>query len=178
MSVWQEIWHAVLAEFSDIPDVDQATRITLRLLIASILGGLIGYERELSGKAAGLRTAAVLFGFSAAEVLRAEIERAARSGIEVTPISVEDPRCTDPLVDHSRLIDLGSDWNVALQRVSDRLHLDAETVSTREPARRAHHDTPTRPRAAAPRPRRHPRPFRKCPSVRVATIVCRWSTPD
>ena len=56
MSVWQEIWQTVLSEFSDIPDVEQATRITLRLLMAAILGGLLGSERELSGKAAGLRT--------------------------------------------------------------------------------------------------------------------------
>lgn len=56
MSVWQEIWNTVLSEFSDIPDATQVTLITLRLLIAAALGGLLGYEREQKGKAAGLRT--------------------------------------------------------------------------------------------------------------------------
>lgn len=56
MGVWQDIWNIILSEFSDIPDAGQATRITIRLLTASILGGLLGFERELKGKAAGLRT--------------------------------------------------------------------------------------------------------------------------
>ncbi|OZI40863.1 methyltransferase [Bordetella genomosp. 1] len=54
--VWHEIWLTVRSEFADIPDVGEATRVILRLLVAVILGGLIGYERERSGKAAGLRT--------------------------------------------------------------------------------------------------------------------------
>ena len=56
MGVGQAIWSTVLSEFSDIPDVTQITRISVRLLIAAILGGLLGYEREQKGKAAGLRT--------------------------------------------------------------------------------------------------------------------------
>lgn len=56
MGVWQEVWNTVLSEFSDIPDAAQVTRITLRLVIAAALGGLLGYEREQKGKAAGLRT--------------------------------------------------------------------------------------------------------------------------
>jgi putative Mg2+ transporter-C (MgtC) family protein len=54
--MWQDIWTTVLAEFSDIPDTAQLTRITVRLLVAATLGGLLGYERELRGKSAGLRT--------------------------------------------------------------------------------------------------------------------------
>jgi putative Mg2+ transporter-C (MgtC) family protein len=46
----------VVSEFSDIPDVAQVTLITLRLMVAATLGGLLGYEREQKGKAAGLRT--------------------------------------------------------------------------------------------------------------------------
>jgi putative Mg2+ transporter-C (MgtC) family protein len=38
------------------PDSAQLLRITARLLAAAILGGLIGLEREHTGKAAGLRT--------------------------------------------------------------------------------------------------------------------------
>ena len=54
--MWQEIWNTVLSEFSDVPDATQITRIILRLLVAAILGGLLGYERERSGKNAGVRT--------------------------------------------------------------------------------------------------------------------------
>lgn len=54
--MWQEIWNTVLSEFSDIPDATQVTRITLRLLVAATLGGLLGYERERQGKSAGVRT--------------------------------------------------------------------------------------------------------------------------
>jgi putative Mg2+ transporter-C (MgtC) family protein len=56
MSMWQEIWNTVLSEFSDIPDATQIARITLRLLVAAALGGLLGYEREKQGKSAGVRT--------------------------------------------------------------------------------------------------------------------------
>lgn len=53
-------WHTVLAtvqqEFSDIPDLEQFTRVVVRLLVAMLLGALIGYERERSDSAAGLRT--------------------------------------------------------------------------------------------------------------------------
>jgi len=56
MTVWQEIWATIYSEFGDIPDVGELTRIVLRLGMAFVLGGLLGYERERSGKAAGLRT--------------------------------------------------------------------------------------------------------------------------
>lgn len=54
--MWQEIWNTVLSEFSDVQDAEQVTRITLRLLVAATLGGLLGYERERQGKSAGVRT--------------------------------------------------------------------------------------------------------------------------
>ena len=54
--MWQEVWNTVLSEFSDIPDATQITRVTLRLLVAAALGGLLGYERESQGKSAGVRT--------------------------------------------------------------------------------------------------------------------------
>lgn len=56
MEILSEIWKAIQSEFSDISSVTQATTLVLRLVSASILGGLIGYERELKGKSAGLRT--------------------------------------------------------------------------------------------------------------------------
>ncbi len=53
---WQEIGNAIRDEFSDLPDVGRTTRVVLRLLIAALLGGVLGFEREMKGKAAGVRT--------------------------------------------------------------------------------------------------------------------------
>jgi putative Mg2+ transporter-C (MgtC) family protein len=50
------IWTTIIQEFSDIPDAAEATRVVLRLAMAIALGAAIGYERELRGKSAGLRT--------------------------------------------------------------------------------------------------------------------------
>ena len=46
----------IASEFSDVTDVAQATRIVVRLFLAAFLGGLLGWQREANGKAAGLRT--------------------------------------------------------------------------------------------------------------------------
>lgn len=53
---WQQVVHTVMTEFSDVPDPGQATRIVIRLSLAALLGGLLGWEREAQGKAAGVRT--------------------------------------------------------------------------------------------------------------------------
>ena len=53
---WEQVWNTVREEFSDLPDAAQVTRVTLRLMVAAILGGVLGYEREKKGKAAGMRT--------------------------------------------------------------------------------------------------------------------------
>ncbi len=53
---WQEVLDTLQAEFSDITDAAHLTRVTIRLLIAAILGGILGFEREHKGKAAGVRT--------------------------------------------------------------------------------------------------------------------------
>lgn len=55
-SWWQEVVDTLQSEFSDITDPSQLTRITVRLLMAAVLGGILGYEREHRGKAAGIRT--------------------------------------------------------------------------------------------------------------------------
>jgi putative Mg2+ transporter-C (MgtC) family protein len=52
----EEVIETVRSEFSDVPDVAQITRIAVRLLLAALLGGILGYEREHHGKAAGIRT--------------------------------------------------------------------------------------------------------------------------
>lgn len=56
MNVWQQISDTVVAEFSDLPSVVEFTEISLRLVVAAVLGGLLGLEREQRGKAAGART--------------------------------------------------------------------------------------------------------------------------
>ena len=52
----QEIWATIVAEFSDVPDLETATKITVRILIAAALGGVLGYERERKSIGAGMRT--------------------------------------------------------------------------------------------------------------------------
>jgi len=54
--LWGDIYGTLRAEFADVPDVKELTRLLLRLSLAIVLGGLIGYEREAAGKPAGLRT--------------------------------------------------------------------------------------------------------------------------
>ncbi len=56
LDIWSSLTATLQQEFSDINDLDEGVRIVVRLLVASVLGGLIGYERESKGKAAGLRT--------------------------------------------------------------------------------------------------------------------------
>lgn len=51
-----QIWTTILSEFSDVPDLSTITRITVRLVLAAILGGILGYERELKRRSAGVRT--------------------------------------------------------------------------------------------------------------------------
>lgn len=49
-------WIAVFSDFTDLPDFSEALHVSLRMLGAVLLGGAIGFERQLKGKAAGLRT--------------------------------------------------------------------------------------------------------------------------
>ncbi|MBP7565619.1 MAG: MgtC/SapB family protein [Burkholderiaceae bacterium] len=56
MSWQQQITDTLASEFSDVPDLAQVTRIVVRLGLAALLGGLLGWEREYKGKAAGVRT--------------------------------------------------------------------------------------------------------------------------
>ena len=50
------MWEALAAEFSDVPDAAQATRVVVRLLVAALMGAIIGYDRERIASPAGLRT--------------------------------------------------------------------------------------------------------------------------
>ena len=55
-AVWHEVWWAVRTDFSDLPGVGAVTQLVLRMLLAALLGGVLGYQRERQGKEAGLRT--------------------------------------------------------------------------------------------------------------------------
>jgi putative Mg2+ transporter-C (MgtC) family protein len=47
--IWEELT-------SGVPDRRQLARVVIRLLVAVLLGAVVGIERERAGKAAGLRT--------------------------------------------------------------------------------------------------------------------------
>jgi putative Mg2+ transporter-C (MgtC) family protein len=51
-----EVWKAIVDEFIDLPSAAALTRVAVRLVLAAILGGVLGYEREKKGKQAGMRT--------------------------------------------------------------------------------------------------------------------------
>lgn len=53
---WREVLEVVRQEFSDLPDIGEFTRVCVRLFMATLLGGILGYERESAGAAAGFRT--------------------------------------------------------------------------------------------------------------------------
>lgn len=46
----------IMSEFSDFNDLSEFVIVVVRLLMAALLGGLLGLEREQRGKAAGIRT--------------------------------------------------------------------------------------------------------------------------
>ena len=55
--MWMErSWNTVVQEFSDLGSPEDITRVFVRLLVAVVLGGIMGYERETVGASAGLRT--------------------------------------------------------------------------------------------------------------------------
>jgi putative Mg2+ transporter-C (MgtC) family protein len=50
------LFSVLRSEFGDLGSAEDAFRVALRLLLAAAVGGLLGYNRERRGKAAGLRT--------------------------------------------------------------------------------------------------------------------------
>ncbi|MCK9246901.1 MAG: MgtC/SapB family protein [Anaerolineaceae bacterium] len=56
METWDLIISTTANEFIDITNIADNVQITVRLMLAILLGGILGYEREQQGKAAGLRT--------------------------------------------------------------------------------------------------------------------------
>jgi putative Mg2+ transporter-C (MgtC) family protein len=77
--MWPRILDTLHAEFSDIADPEQFTRIVLRLLLAALLGGVLGFERERHRKAAGLRTH-ILVSMGAALFVLAPLQAGASPG--------------------------------------------------------------------------------------------------
>lgn len=53
---WETIATTVAKEFSDLADLEQLTRTVLRLVLAALLGGCLGWQRERDGQEAGIRT--------------------------------------------------------------------------------------------------------------------------
>lgn len=56
MSVLEVVAATLRAEFSDLLQVEQVTRVTARMAVALLLGALIGWDRERRDADAGLRT--------------------------------------------------------------------------------------------------------------------------
>ena len=54
--MWETIGTTLRAEFSDLADPADVTSVVVRLLVAVVLAGLVGYDRERRGSSAGLRT--------------------------------------------------------------------------------------------------------------------------
>ncbi|MWJ29495.1 MgtC/SapB family protein [Halomonas sp. ZH2S] len=52
----EQIGNIIISEFSDFNDLGELVVVVIRLLLAALLGGLLGLERQQSGKAAGVRT--------------------------------------------------------------------------------------------------------------------------
>jgi putative Mg2+ transporter-C (MgtC) family protein len=66
---WDTITRTIGEEFSDLADLEQLTRMVLRLVLAAFLGGLLGLQRERHGKEAGIRTHMLVAAGSALIVL-------------------------------------------------------------------------------------------------------------
>ncbi|WP_027213157.1 MgtC/SapB family protein [Burkholderia sp. WSM2232] len=55
-AVWATVWQTVKGEFSDLGSTADVTQVLMRLGLALVLGGVIGFEREISRRDAGMRT--------------------------------------------------------------------------------------------------------------------------
>ena len=54
--MWDTVVATLRAEYADLGDTAQFTRAFARLALATALGACVGYEREMRGAIAGLRT--------------------------------------------------------------------------------------------------------------------------
>lgn len=75
-------WEALVDDFSDVTDLGRLTHVALRLLVAATLGGTLGYQREMVGKSAGIRTHMLVTVGAAFFVIVPQLE-----GMEGDPLS-------------------------------------------------------------------------------------------
>src|SRR5688572_6675572 len=54
--MWEKIIATLHSEFSDLADPADLTQVLVRLSLALVLAGVVGYDRERRGSSAGLRT--------------------------------------------------------------------------------------------------------------------------
>lgn len=73
------LWNELM---QGLPDGEQVARIAVRMLMAILLAGVIGYERERTGKSAGLRTH-MLVALGAATFVLTALE----SGMQIADLS-------------------------------------------------------------------------------------------
>jgi len=82
-SWWDQFAHGLSEDFSDLPGPATIARGAVRLLVAAVLGGILGYQREHSGKSAGMRThvlvalggAVIVLAAHQASMLNADVSR-------------------------------------------------------------------------------------------------------
>ncbi len=67
-TAWETIGRTIFEEFHDLANIADWTKAALRLIVAATLTGLLGFEREIEGKAAGVRTH-ILVGLGAALIV-------------------------------------------------------------------------------------------------------------
>lgn len=65
----ETIAQTMVAEFSDLGDAQQVTQLVVRLIVASLMGGVLGFQREREGKPAGVRTHMLVAASSALVVI-------------------------------------------------------------------------------------------------------------
>ena len=87
---WEQVLDALREDFGDVPDVGHLTQIAVRLMVAAVLGGVLGYERERAGKSAGMRTHMLVALGSAVFVLVPQ--QAGASPADLTRVVVTDLR--------------------------------------------------------------------------------------
>src|SRR5947207_2327999 len=80
--LWDEVLSTLGDEFSDLGSAGDLTRVLLRLVLAVVLAGLIGADRERHQSAAGLRTHMLVGIGSALFVIAPQ-----HSGMELTDVS-------------------------------------------------------------------------------------------
>src|SRR5438552_4918005 len=68
-ALWATTWEELGGDFTGMLDLPGLLRVALRLFVAALLGGMLGWQRACHGKAAGLRTHMIVAMGAAAFVL-------------------------------------------------------------------------------------------------------------